>query len=238
MKRRFRPGLVPTLFFLVLFPLFLRLGVWQLDRAEEKRQIVEHYEQMALMEPLQFLPGNNDDVRNRRVVLKGHFLAETTFLHDNQIYQGKVGYHVFTPFQDQGSGRVVMVDRGWVAMPGLRRDILPDTDIDTSEVTIHGIIYRPLKEAISFDTQGVSGSGWPRVVQNIIPAQMSRVLGYELADYWIWLDPDEAGYGDFKREWHFVAAPPEQSTSYAVQWFSFAAILLFLYVLLNLKRQK
>ena len=35
----FKPTLIPTLAFLVVFPVLLSLGQWQLNRAEEKREI-------------------------------------------------------------------------------------------------------------------------------------------------------------------------------------------------------
>ena len=56
MKRRFRPGLVPTLVFFPLLYLLIRLGVWQLHRADEKQHIIDHYEQMAQLPPLSQLP--------------------------------------------------------------------------------------------------------------------------------------------------------------------------------------
>lgn len=35
----FSPALVPSLAFLIVFPALISLGLWQLDRAEEKREI-------------------------------------------------------------------------------------------------------------------------------------------------------------------------------------------------------
>ena len=39
LPRQFRPGLVPSLTVAVLLPLFLTMGYWQLQRAEEKRDL-------------------------------------------------------------------------------------------------------------------------------------------------------------------------------------------------------
>ena len=36
----FRPGLAPTVLVLLMLPLLIGLGVWQLQRAEEKRQLL------------------------------------------------------------------------------------------------------------------------------------------------------------------------------------------------------
>lgn len=40
---QFKFKLVPTLVFLTFFVLFIRLGFWQLDRAEQKRIINDQY---------------------------------------------------------------------------------------------------------------------------------------------------------------------------------------------------
>ena len=45
--RRFRPGMIPSLVFAVLLPLFLYLGYWQLQRAEEKRLLQVEYDTRA-----------------------------------------------------------------------------------------------------------------------------------------------------------------------------------------------
>ncbi len=39
----FKPEIIPTIVFLLGFPLLLSLGCWQLHRAEEKRQLLGQY---------------------------------------------------------------------------------------------------------------------------------------------------------------------------------------------------
>ncbi|MDO8598096.1 MAG: SURF1 family cytochrome oxidase biogenesis protein, partial [Sulfuricaulis sp.] len=47
LPRQFRPGLVPSLAVAVLLPLFLTMGYWQLQRAEEKRELQAEYDARA-----------------------------------------------------------------------------------------------------------------------------------------------------------------------------------------------
>lgn len=240
MQRHFRPGLIPTLVFIPLLFLLLRLGFWQLDRAEEKQQVLSHFQAMAKMPPLELMPHSDTkqvEIHNRKVQLRGHFIANRSFLHDNQVYKGKVGYHVITPFIEDETGLIVLVNRGWVVMPQLRRDLLPNTQVSAEMVTIRGTIYRPRDEAISFDVQGAIGSGWPKVVQTIKPAELSGVLGKELLPYWVLMDEQDDRFGAYKREWRLIASPPEKSLSYAMQWFTMAGVLVLLYIALNIKRQ-
>ena len=41
--QRFRPGIAPTLVVLVLLPLMVGLGFWQLSRGHEKQRLVDRY---------------------------------------------------------------------------------------------------------------------------------------------------------------------------------------------------
>ena len=48
---RFRPGLLPTLLVLMLLPVLLWLGFWQLERGEQKRDMLERQAAQAQAEP-------------------------------------------------------------------------------------------------------------------------------------------------------------------------------------------
>ncbi|HEY9031818.1 MAG TPA: SURF1 family cytochrome oxidase biogenesis protein, partial [Kangiella sp.] len=42
----------------------------------------------------------------------------------------------------------------------------------------------------------------------------------------------------FVRQWELVASPPEKHIAYAVQWFGMALVLIILFIVLNLKRER
>ena len=48
----FKPGLIPTIVFLLILPVLIKLGFWQLDRAEEKRDLIELFKQQDELGPL------------------------------------------------------------------------------------------------------------------------------------------------------------------------------------------
>jgi surfeit locus 1 family protein len=48
---------------------------------------------------------------------------------------------------------------------------------------------------------------------------------------------DEAEPAGYVRGWLPFARGPEQNWSYAIQWWSFAVLLLVLYVVLNLRKR-
>ncbi|MDP0941430.1 SURF1 family cytochrome oxidase biogenesis protein, partial [Klebsiella quasipneumoniae] len=72
--KRFRPGLAPTLVVLVLLPLMVGLGFWQLSRGHEKQLLVDSYAQRRVAEPVNSTQLDEmADPAFRRVRLRGQF---------------------------------------------------------------------------------------------------------------------------------------------------------------------
>ena len=96
--RRFRPAILPTLLTLILLPVFIRLGFWQLDRAEQKEAIELRLQQRA-QQPSFLLEQVVQDLSGfeyRPVYVSGFYDHEHQILVDNCVYQGQAGYHVLT----------------------------------------------------------------------------------------------------------------------------------------------
>ena len=95
----FKPKFVPTFALFLILPIFLSLGFWQLNRAAEKKILLQQYEQRA-QRPLQLsdIKGEGKNYQYFPVVLTGHFDNQHSFLLDNKIYQRQAGYQVLTPF--------------------------------------------------------------------------------------------------------------------------------------------
>src|SRR5690606_12915045 len=104
-RYRFRPGLWPTLAVLLLLPLLLGLGFWQLDRAEQKRAWLAQLAAAAQQEAVNLNAVQPDypAVAQRRVEARGRYDADRQLLLDNQIRAGRQGYLVLTPLRLAGS---------------------------------------------------------------------------------------------------------------------------------------
>ena len=77
----FRPGLAPTLVVLVLLPLMVGLGCWQVSRGHEKQRLVDSYAERRVAEPISSMQLNEQaDPAFRRVHLRGLFDAEHSVL--------------------------------------------------------------------------------------------------------------------------------------------------------------
>lgn len=234
-KFQFQPGLPATAATVLLFPLFITLGLWQLDRAAEQRALVQHFELRSADPPLQLDGGqrNPEDMRNRRVLASGRYDSEHQLLLDNQMYQSHPGYHVLTPFRLAGENVAVLINRGWVAL-GASRDQLPDIRVAEQPRTIGGVVYVPSGPPLALGESGDSVPGWPKVIQRVDPLALEQRLGTGLLPFTVRLSPED---GDgYVREWKpRHATPPEKHQAYAVQWFGFALLLAVLFVGLNLR---
>jgi len=127
-RREFRPGLVPTLLTLALLPVLVGLGIWQLDRYEQKTELERAYATAdAAPIPADSVTGGERD-RFRPVTARGRYDAGRQFLIDNMVRRGRNGFFVITPLR-LDNGQLVLVNRGWIAQDSRRE---PTGDLDVS----------------------------------------------------------------------------------------------------------
>jgi surfeit locus 1 family protein len=218
-----------ALFFCLLF---VRLGFWQLARADEKKELLRSHHAQASREPITWGVGDVLPVQYQPVRVYGQYMPVTLLL-DNQHDQHQVGYHVLTPLQI-GKDKVVLIDRGFVPM-GRSRDTLPQITIPDTPLVLKGQVYFPSDKNWSL------GNIFDKKRSNVAIIELfdARVIGQFLHKsvypFIIRLDPDATD--GFLREWPVVAMPPERHLGYAVQWFAMAFVVLMLYIILNIKKR-
>lgn len=236
-RRRFRPRLVPTLATIVLLPILVSLGFWQLDRADTKRARLERFEAGSQVIGLD-TPSSVQQIgaleQFQRVRLSGRFDGDRQFLLDNMTDGGAAGYHVLTPFRTTGSDSVVLVDRGW-----LRKDFgateLPDIDVGDDDRFIIGRVSRLPRPGLELEAAAAPVGNWPVIVQFPDSSAISVLLGEEILDPLLLLSP-EADDG-FVREWRPDSVSVDRHMGYALQWFAMAATLAVIYLVVNLKKE-
>ncbi|MFV0457110.1 MAG: SURF1 family protein [Pseudomonas sp.] len=221
---RFRPGLVPTLLVLMLLPVLLWLGFWQLERGEQKRDMLERQAAQAQAEPLS--PAEVEQMANpaySRVHLQGSFDAEHSFLLDSRTRDGQVGVELLQAFQDHPSGRWVIVNRGWIPWPDRR--IPPQFDTPPQPLKLAAWVYAPPGEPFVLN-RGMA-DGWPRLINYVDIAELWDALGRDGVAYELRLEPGPTAY---RVDWPITSMSPTQHLGYAVQWFALAAALLGLFI--------
>lgn len=171
----------------------------------------------------------------RRVVVTGHYLANRQLLMDNQIRQGRAGYHAWTPLE-LDDGRLVLVDRGWVAM-GDDRTHPPSPSVPEGAQRVRGI-WRDWPEAgIRMSAADVCARrDWPRVLNYPQYKQVACQYQAPIIDGLLLLAEDAAG--GFPRDWQRLGLTPMRHIGYAVQWFAMAAAAFVIFVVLNVRRNR
>lgn len=232
----FKPSLTITVLTLAAVAVFLALGNWQLRRAVEKRALLDLQAQQSHLPPIR-LQGDETLAqlgRYRLVVVSGTWDPEHQFLLDGRIHQGRAGYEVLTPLV-LDSGRVILVNRGWVPAPGDRRR-LPSVAIERRRMSVRGRVDRFPQAGMDLAGMRQPTAGWPAVVQILEPEVAAARLGKEAADYQIKMDADLPG--GYVRDWRLRHIRPQRHIGYALQWFSFAAIAMGLWFWHGLKRAR
>jgi surfeit locus 1 family protein len=231
----FRPSLWPTVATLLLLPLMTGLGIWQLERASWKQELVDMHEGRGRLSPIGLVAASEGgDLQYRRVFARGHYDMEHQLLLDNRTFNGHAGYHVLTPLKLANLGKVVLVNRGWVPV-GSSRAVLPEIPGTYGEVLVDATIKLPPKRFFRLGEMDEPNTTWPKVVQQLQLDSLGQMLGVKLEPLILLLDKEDQ-FG-FIRDWKPVyGVTPEKHMAYAVQWFTLAVVLLMIYLGVNSKR--
>lgn len=230
----FNPGIVSSIVTAALLYTMVSLGLWQAERADFKNTLQHNISERKNLSPagLEELPPTNDGRRFHPVKIFGEFDEQHSFLLDNITYNGKVGYHVYTPVKINNS-RAVLVSRGFV-IQGKTREHLPEVNAPIGEIEIEGLLDLPPSRTLLLAENVQEKSRWPVVLQYIDLAEISQILGYELYDMVLWLNPDEEG--SFEYDLPVLNLNAAKNSGYAFQWFALSIALLIIYLVVNTKR--
>lgn len=237
--------------FALVSALLLWLGLWQLERADEKRNMLERSAASAdaPVRPLSaILSEEAVDVSAAsaiaaqdyvRVSITGVWKPENQLLWDNRIADGQAGYEVITPFLTTDVG-VVLVNRGWVPI-GASRTALPTVDAGlnaTDTVSLEAVVTQPSKGLASGPAVEPS-QVWPKRLQYLDYEAIGHAMGVSVAPLLL--------QGRLKGEpivesWQLhgnweptESFGPSRHLGYAFQWFALLATLIFLYLWYELK---
>ncbi len=234
-RLQLRAGLWPTLATLALLPALVGLGLWQLDRAEQKLRLQAEYDRRQQEPAVRLLSvlENPEALRFRRVMARGRYEPEHQILIDNRVHRGQVGYHVLTPLRLEDGAVRVLVNRGWVAL-GQDRSVLPDIEVAKGIVEVAGLAVLPQTKGFRLGGAKPPGEGWQPVWQYLDLDVFQASVTYPVQPIVILLDPDSAG--GFVRHWARLDAGITTHQGYAFQWFSLAVALAAIYILLNTRK--
>ena len=233
----FRPGFVTSVIAFVVLLALLALGGWQLDRAAQKQALFEQFQEREKKPPIVLNSSVTRDPKAilwRRASARGQYHERLQILLDNQIYQGRAGYYVFSPLKISGFGEWILVNRGWVPA-GAYRSSLPVIETPDVTVSVSGSIKRPPYSGLLLNDRYIEKlPGGVLRTQTINIARLGEATGIDFLPYILRLDPGSAT--GFVRDWPPAGSGKERNLGYAFQWFMMAAVVLFIYFYLNIRK--
>ena len=114
-----RKWLVLTFLVFAGTALCIRLGIWQLDRLEQRRAFNAQFQSARAQPALdlnQEQPPNLVEMEWRSVKVTGDYDFGNQVAVRNQYYGNEYGYHLLTPLRFGESA--IVVDRGWIPAEG------------------------------------------------------------------------------------------------------------------------
>jgi surfeit locus 1 family protein len=216
-----------------------RLGLWQIDRGQQKTALQNEIVQRSAMPSLASGQLARDAQaataqHYRRISLTGRWLAAHTIYLDNRQMDGRPGFFVVTPLL-LAPGDAVLVQRGWVPRDAQTRTRLVAVDTPAGEVSLQGRVA-PWPSALL--SLGPEGQGVIR--QNLDPGAFAREIGVVLRPLSIQQLDDEAGSPaqELQRRWPLPAVDVGKHHGYAFQWFALSALIAGLYVWFQILRPR
>jgi surfeit locus 1 family protein len=219
-----RKWLLMTLFMFVASAVCIRLGIWQLDRLDQRRAFNFQVESMRAAAPLNLNDGVPEDISSmewRAVTVTGEYDFENQLALRNQRHENQFGYHLVTPLHFDGG--TVLVDRGF---------ILADADWRSFDepglVTVTGQIRLGSgKPAIGGVADPLPRAGEKlEVWNNFDLARMSAQFPYPILNVYVQPDVDAADVTPPIPSQPVIELTEGPHFGYALQWFSFAVIFL------------
>ena len=202
------------------------LGQWQLRRAAQKLNLqyaVEAQGNLPILKAQDLAMFSNlQEAVYRQATLKGVWRAEHTVFLDNRQMNDKPGFIAVTPLVLDGTGQIILVQRGWAQRDFANRSKLPEIQTPTGPVTVRGRIAPPPSKLFEFKAEERG-----RLRQNLDVSSFSRETSSPLLGVSM-LQTGVANEG-LLRDW----APPKSGTDkhygYAFQWFALSALVFGLY---------
>jgi surfeit locus 1 family protein len=235
-RRRWRPSLFSVVLTAVGMALFARLGFWQLDRAEQKQELLAEYE-VGQRTQLVITSENADKLaRYQRVSIAGRYDPGHQILLDNMpSHAGQPGFRVLTPMQSPAGW--LLVDRGWLPL-GATRAELPNVAVSAADRNITGTLDSLPRAGITLKGVPIAADApWPRVLSFPTQADLEQHLGHKLLPGVLLLDPSQPD--GYERIWEaHLGFKPERHIGYAVQWFALAAAAAVIFVLMGFRTKK
>jgi surfeit locus 1 family protein len=236
-----------TLGVILLATAFIRLGIWQLDRLAQRRATNAELTARIQLPAIDLnaaaagkTPGLSTDpasIEYRTATVTGVYDFSSQVALIGRTYAGQLGVDLLTPLVLQGTKQSVLVDRGWIPVTDLHRDAWGKYD-QPGIVTVKGMLFTGgVGNSSSVPVTGINGARTDLWSTISLPGIQEQVPEPLLAVY---MQENPAGAATSLP----YARPAQLDLSegphlgYAIEWFSFAVLVIVGYPFLALRKTR
>lgn len=211
-----------------LAALFVRLGIWQLDRLDERRAFNARIEERAAADPrplAELVDAHGDapgELVDRPAIVEGVYRSDLEFISVGRTYGDARGTLVLTPLE-LDDGRLLVVERGLVPPEEVGPPVLAYPPPDGRVVLVGRLD----------DGEEPSRIGEPEPAGGVLTslsrvdlAYVDRWIDGEVLDVSLVLESSEPAPGVSPTRIPAMELSEGSHLGYAVQWFAFAVIAL------------
>ncbi len=228
-----RKWILGTLLVVIAAGVCVRLGFWQLDRLKQRRAFNAHIYAVQGMAPVK-LPADSgledlSGMEYRAATATGTYDFAHQVAIRNQYNNSQVGYDLVTPLVMQ-NGEAVLVDRGWIPADGNDTPAAWAKYDAPGQVTVSGVLRAsqpetgflgaPIDPTLTPGQKGLDQ--W--IFVNV--GRIAQQLPYRVLPVYIQQEPVAGNANPPIPQPVQLDLSEGPHESYAIQWFSFAAIML------------
>ena len=122
------------IFAIIFVPITISLGLWQIERANEKKVIISNYDKLLVSTPIALQ--KEQPLENWQPIETVGAYQDLVIYEDNAINSSKAGFKVYHLFQN-GDGTFIFVHRGFIER-NLIKNNLPRIDTPDGKKNIKG----------------------------------------------------------------------------------------------------
>jgi cytochrome oxidase assembly protein ShyY1 len=228
--RRFKRNIL--IFSVVFVPITFSLGLWQLERAKEKNEIIAEFEKLQQMPSVDLL--DVLQIKNWQPVYANGQYEDFILYEDNAILEGRAGYRIYHLFRIEDK-RYIFVNRGFLERKQKKND-LPFVNTPKTPFKINGYILQKANNEFVSNVEEKN----PLVIQQLNFTELSmrypELRDKEVLPYLFNLLPSDIN--KFKS----IEKPTNMSSAthigYAIQWFGLCLALLIMTFLVLRKNER
>ncbi len=231
-----RSGILGTVIVLIVAVVCVRLGLWQLERREDRLALNTALAQRLAAEPVPLgdAPLDTAGLTYRRVTIEGELDADRSVVLAGRSHGGAPGAYLLVPLRTGAAS--ILVNRGWLPAPDAASVDAASVAI-SGRVTVEGVLM-PFPDV---DVERPAGfrTTWYRFAGAAIREQYP----YPVSPLYLraTVAPTGPAAPDPATELPVLldapAPEPGPHLSYAIQWFSFAAIFLIGWLTILVRRK-